>query len=83
MLAVWVAGVFLILGLNIYYRPVSNYDREIRFKLVDCSEKYKVHFKLRPNTGRACWASPDRIRVGGARTFTTEQWIPHSPRPGR
>jgi len=56
---------------------------EIRQILVDCVENVEVKLFLRLNASDACEANPDCFKAVVARTFTTEQWIPHSPRPGR
>jgi len=56
---------------------------EIRHIVVDSLENGEVELFLRPNASLACGAIPDRFKTVVICTFTTEQWIPHSPRPGR
>jgi len=43
----------------------------------------EVELFSRPNASHACAANSGRFKAVVARTFTIEQWIPHSPRPGR
>ncbi len=56
---------------------------EIRHIIVDSLENGEVKLFLRPNASLACGAISDRFKTVELCTFTTEQWIPHSPRPGR
>ena len=56
---------------------------EIRHIVVDSLENGVVELFLRPNASLACGASPTDSNRTEICTFTTEQWIPHSPRPGR
>jgi len=69
--------------INVSQRRYVRTGVENRQISVDWHQKYEVNFSLRPNAGRACWVSPAGMKTVGARTFTIEQWIPHSPRPGR